>query len=85
MDSNSSKFDNNSWKLDSNSSKFDSNGRLSCEYYIHKKIKELSHMNTCTNSKNIHGICMYVIMRKWTCIESNIWVMDEYGFSIMSA
>jgi len=28
---------------------------------------------------------MYVIMRKWTCIESNIWVRDEYEFSIISA
>jgi len=28
---------------------------------------------------------MYVIMRKWTCIESNIWVIDEYEFSIISA
>jgi hypothetical protein len=33
----------------------------------------------------MHDICMYVIMKKWTCIESNIWIMDEYGFSIMSA
>jgi hypothetical protein len=28
---------------------------------------------------------MYVIIRKWTCIESNIWVIDEYGFSVISA
>jgi hypothetical protein len=35
-----------------------------------------------TNSENIHDICMYVMMRKWTCIESNICVLNEYGFSI---
>ena len=28
---------------------------------------------------------MYVIMRKWTCLASNIWVMDEYGFFVISA
>jgi hypothetical protein len=28
---------------------------------------------------------MFVITRKWTCIASNIWVINEYGFSIISA
>jgi hypothetical protein len=41
----------------------------------------LAHWDT--NSENIHDICMYVIIRKWIFIESNIWVMNEYGFCII--
>jgi hypothetical protein len=46
-------------------------------------IGTLAHWDT--NFENIPDICMFVIMRKWTCIESNIWVMKEYGFFMISA
>jgi len=62
--------------------------RLSCEYCVcvcvcvckNWVVQTLARWDI--NSKNIHNMCMYVMMRKWTCIESNIYVINEYGFSI---
>jgi hypothetical protein len=33
-------------------------------------------------NENILDMCMYVMMRKWTCIVTIICVMNEYGLPI---
>jgi hypothetical protein len=55
-----------------------------CLYiYIYIRTEAFVHLDVgILILKNIHDMCMYVMMRKWTCIKSNICVVNEYGFSI---